>query len=264
MGELDRTTSRIPKSGCTSNIANDWNATVYVPSTFSSTNDYQQFGLESNGVDVAATAVAFVHTPYAACQVTTETGMSQAVKAYIAGSGNTYTSGNGSVQTNEQPYGSDSSVAWHYTTTGVMNETGGADVANAYAFSGPYGPVLGQQFIDPYSSPPYTTPAYTLTVYPGGLVDGLGWNNGGSYTSTAGLDISIGLFGGIDGGAISPGASIDLSYTTTEGNSSSHEILCSFEDPSTTEPALFYFYEDGSEASSGAAINAHIWFDEVE
>lgn len=241
-----------------------WNATVYVSSTFSPANDYQQFGLEPNGVDVAATAVAFIHTQYAECLITTATGMSQTVSSYLAGSGFSYSSGNSTSQANEQPYGNDSSIAWHYTTSGVMNETSGAVVTNTYAVSGPYGVILGEPFTDPDSAPPNTTTPYTLTVYPGGLIDGYSWLNGGNYTSTSGLDISVGLSGGWGGESIGPGAYVDLSYTTSETASSQKEIYCSFEDPSTTEPVVFYLWADGSETSIGEAINVHIWLDEVE
>ena len=241
-----------------------WNATDYVGSTSSPTNDYQQFGLESNGIDVAATAVAFIHTQYAECQITTSTGMSQTVSSFLAGSGYSYSSGNSTTQTNLQPYGNDSSVAWHYTTSGVMNETSGAIVSNSYAVSGPYGLILGEPFTDPDSAPPNTSTRYTVTVYPGGLIDGESWFNGGNYTSTSGLDMSVGLSGGWGGESIGPGAYVDLSYTTSEQTSSQKEIYCSFEDPSSTEPSLFYFWADGSETSIGAAINVHIWFDEVE
>jgi hypothetical protein len=240
-----------------------WNATDWVSSALSASNDYQQFGLEQNGQDIAATAVAFVHTQYAGCQVTTATGMSQTIESLTGGNGFVYSNGNGQLETNEQPFGDDSSVAWHYNTTGVLNETNGVSVeypANVYAVSGPYGPVLGMPFTDPYSSPPYTDAAHTLTVYPGGLIDGLGVKDGGSYKSISGLDMDVEVGAGWAGTSL--GFSVPLVYTTSETTSSQNEVFCSFSDPSTTEPALFYFYEDGSQ-TPGAAINLHIWFDTV-
>lgn len=239
-----------------------WNATEYVSATHSATNGLYLFGLPADASDVAPMAIAFVHTQYAECQVTTATTTNQTINAYLAGSGYSYTSGTGVGETNLQGYGNDSSISWHYSTTGVINETVGPTVEATYAISGPYNPDLGLSYTDPNSTIPASSSI--LTIQPGGKVDALSFYNGGSYAAATGLDIAVGLSFAWDGISPSPGAYVDLGYVTTETVSASKEIFCSFQDPSSSEPAQFYYYLDGSESAIGEAINVHIWFDDVE
>ena len=239
-----------------------WNSTIYVNSALSATNDYREFGLPSNGADFAASGVAFVHTGHADCEVTVENGFQQTVNSYLAGNGNTYLNSWGTVESDDQGYGAESAVAFHYTTTGVLNETATPVIVNSYAVSGPYGPELGSvTFTDPYSSSPYTDSSHIVTVGPGGSIHQFGYENGGTYTSTSGLDMSVGVSVGWGGFSVSP--SVELVYTTTVSSSSQKEILCSFTDPSTTENAQFYFYADGSQVSNIEAVNLHIWYDDL-
>lgn len=239
----------------------DWNATVWTTSTLSGTNDFQQFALPPDGSEIGPSGVAFVHTAQADCSITIENGFAETVDSSLAGSGDNYQNGWGTLEGNDQGYGSDSSVAFHYTTSGIANETSSPGIQNSYAVSGPYGPVWGQAFVDPYSSAPYKDAAHTLTVRPGGSIDQFGYLNGGYYTSTAGLDITVGLSLGWGGFSVSP--SVDLVDTTSVTASSSNEILCSFKDPSQSQSIQFYFYAEGSEVANQEAVNLHIWYDDM-
>lgn len=119
--------------------------------------------------------------------------------------------------------------------------------------------MIGKPFVDPDGdNPVYTTPACRVTVYPNGTLGGKSWYNGGSYTQTTGLDLSASFSAGWDG--LSAGVSVPLSFTDSETTTSSKELKCSFEDPSSTEPCFFCFYTDDSLASYQEGINVHIWY----
>ena len=239
-----------------------WYASQYVSSTLSVTNDYRQFGVLTDQYPVAAVGVAFIHTPYAQCGVTIQNGFSQSVNQFVGGSGNAYLGSWSQEESNLQPYGNDSSVAFTYETTGLLNESnsGTSVVVNTWADSGPLGPVLGDSFPDPFSSPPATDPSHILTINTGGLIDGLGFKNGGSNTSTGGLDMNVGVSGGWGGGF---SLSMPLIYTTSVTSSTQKELNCSFHDPSSSQKAQFYFYVDGTQTAIGEAVNVHIWFDDL-
>ena len=60
-----------------------WSATEFVSFVNSATNDYQQFGLPSNGVSVSPLSVAFVHTSLLSCGVNITNGVSQGVESSL-------------------------------------------------------------------------------------------------------------------------------------------------------------------------------------
>jgi hypothetical protein len=246
-----------------------WNATDYVSSTNSVTNDYHQFGLPANEQDYSIPGIAFVHTQYSTCGVTIVTSITQSISSYEAGNGFTdQTSWTTGATANPVSNG-ESEIDFHQYTTGTVNETAAASYSTAYAIGNMFDPSANAvSVLDPLGPPPpgqtYPIPGYpgyqVFTV--GGTGGGKFWFNGGSYTSTAGLDISVSLTGGW--GGLSFGPSLELSYTTTTGTSSQTEITCNFAD--SGEPpgdnAQFYYYVDGSQANSQDAINVHVWFDD--
>ena len=236
-----------------------WNATRWVGSILlSSTNDYVQFGLPPNVQSPAAQGVAFVHTSDVQCGVTIENGFTQAVSAYLAGNGYTDTQSSGNVLVANPVSNGVSSVTFDYHITGIVNETGTPTVVNSYAVGAPFNPGTNAvPYVDPDSSPPSGAQVWTYGATGGSD----GWYNGGSYTSTAGLDMSVSVSGGWSG--LSFGPSIDLVYTTTTGTSSSHEIVCSsLVSPPSGYNYQFYVYLDGSGAGNGQAINVHVWYDD--
>jgi hypothetical protein len=249
--------------------AGSWNATIFHNMTFSGTNDYIQFGLPANQQTYTIPGIAFVHTADASCGVTIATTTNQSIVSYNGGNGFTDdTSWTSEVIANPVSNG-ESVVDFHEYTTGYVNETTSANYSVAYAYGNVFDPSENAvTVVDPNGSPP---PGETWPIpgYPGYYVDTVGsggailnWYNGGSYTSTAGLDLSISLTGGWKGFSFGP--SVRLVYTTTTGKSSSTEISCSLSD--IGEPlgdnAQFYYYVDGTQSSNQEAINVHVWFDD--
>jgi len=234
------------------NIDGNWNATEWVSSSLSASNDYRQFGLEPNGVDFAASTVAFVHTSYADCSVSIQSGFTQNVQAYVAGNGNTDQATGGNYGSVDGGPGHESAINYHYSTTGTMNETSIPTVVNTYAIGNPYGPELnGVVYPDPLASPPAKDGSHTITVgY--NTQNNYGWYNGGSNTSTSGLDITVDLSGGYDGFSI--GASFPLIYTTTMGSSVTKSISCTFTGFTKTQNIQFYFWQDGGTPSNQLAV----------
>ena len=251
-----------------------WNATQYVSSTLSGSNDYRQFGLLLEGQSISTPGISWSHTSDATCGTQIVTTISQTVYAYLAGSGyndqQQWVSGAGA---NPVANGV-SEVDFHYYTSGVINETfGEASVDGSWAVGPMFDP--SQNAVkpsDPLPSPP-PGQTYPIPGYPGYYVDTVGGNggylqfkNGGSFTQTQGLDISIGLGGGWNGVAVNAGgsASVDLSYGTTTGVSSSAEITCTLVDSQVSQGMneQFYYEVDGSGSASQEAINMHVWFDD--
>lgn len=249
--------------------AGSWNATIFHNTTSSASNDYIQFGLPANQQTFSIPGIAFVHTADATCGVTIVTTITQAILSYDAGNGFTdnteWTTGAIAPPVSN----GESVVDFHQYTTGYVNETTGANYSTAYAYGNMFDPSQNAvNVVDPNGSPP-PGETYPISGYPGYQVEtvgpgggGLFWYNGGSYTSTSGLDITISLTGGW--GGISFGPSVELTYTTTISKSSSTEITCSFSD--TGEPigdnAQFYYLVDGTQAANQEAINVHVWFDD--
>jgi hypothetical protein len=246
-----------------------WNATDFISSSLTATNDYHQFGLPPNVQTYSVPGIAFVHTEYASCGVTITTTISQTINSDVAGDGFTDQTSWTSGVTASPVSNGESSVAFHEYTSGVVNETAGATNAATYAVGNVFDPSQNAvSVVDPLP-PPSPGQTYPIPGYPGYQVEtvggtggGLSWYNGGSYASTAGLDISVSIGGEWDGVAFGP--TIQLSYTTTTGTSSQKEISCTFADSGepTGEYAQFYYFVDGSQASSQDAINVHVWFDD--
>lgn len=246
-----------------------WNATDWISSVLSATNDYHQFGLPANEQTYSIPGIAFVHTPYATCGVTVVTSISESINSYDAGNGFTDQTSWGSGASAPPVSNGESEIDFHQYTSGIVNETSGANYSAAWAYGNMFDPSQNTLNVSDPLSPPPPGQTYPILGYPGYQVEtigttggGLFWYNGGSYTSTQGLDISVSLTGGWDG--ISFGPSLELIYTTTTGKSSQTEITCSFSwgAAPTGELTQFYFYVDGSQASNWEAVNVHVWFDD--
>ncbi|HTW55960.1 MAG TPA: hypothetical protein VMG36_05900 [Thermoplasmata archaeon] len=244
-----------------------WNATQYV--TMSGTGQVLNFGLPQNQQIYTIPGIAFVHTAYASCGVSITTQITQSIGSYGAGSGYTdrtsWTNGTGANNVSN----GESVVDFHEYSTGVINETSGAKFGEAYAIGPMFDPSENAVSVtDPESSPP-PGETYPIPGYSGYYVDTVGpaggylnWSNGGTYTSTRGLNVSISLSGGW--GGVSVGPAVDLSYTTTVGASQQKEIRCMLTDSGEPagDDAQFYYTVDGGLAANDEAINVHVWFDD--
>jgi hypothetical protein len=190
--------------------------------------------------------------------LTVENGFSQTINAYTGGNGFSDTQSSGQILIANPVSNGDATVTFDYRTTGLVNETGTPVIMNTYAVGAPTNPGTNAiSYTDPYSSPPAGSQVWSY----GGTGGSDGWYNGGSYTSSAGLDMSVSVSGGW--GGISFGPAVDLVYTTTTGTSSLHEIVCSsIANPPTGYDYQFYTYIDGSGAGSNQAINVHVWYDD--
>jgi len=252
-----------------------WNATIYVSSALSATNDYQQFGLPPNGYSISAIGVGFSHTQYGGCTIGITNGAVQRVENYVVTfgyeSGYTATGWVNSSTTASAVTDGDSSITYDYHTTGVVNETSGhISFGEAQAFGNGYDLSTDTvSFTDPDSSPPAignnsTSSTFERTVGP----DSTQWindSNGGSYQSTAGLNLQIGISGGWDGAGFSGGVStnlLELVDLTSATSDTSHAVDCSLVNNNPTYAYQFIVTMDGTQAPEAQAINAHIWFED--
>jgi hypothetical protein len=258
-----------------SNLAGYWNATLYLPATLSATNDYQQFGLPANGYSIAAGGVAFIHTSYAECAVGVTQGASQQVQNYvnILGYQQGYTT-TGSVTsgtTASARQGLESSISLDYHTTGVVNESvGNFTYGEAQAYGNSYNLATDTvNFVDPDSTMPAVGNTSTSSTFERTVgANSTQWynaSNGGSYTSTAGLDLQVTLsLPGVsapewNGAGLSVNA-VSLVDQTTASSDTSHAIDCSMQDTNSTYAYQFLVSVDSTLAASTDAINVHIWF----
>lgn len=241
-----------------SNDQGYWNATDWISSSLSVSNDYAQFGLLSNTYNPAAVAIAFVHTNLVMCNVTVVSGGSQTVYENIGGTGfeDTQTYGGFTEALGEPgPFVSDEFEEWD--TTGILNESGHAAVfVNSWAYDKPFGDGTNMEtYVDQYSKvPPNATPLY---VGPGGAIKG--WYSGGSFTSTQGLSIEVGINTGWEGNGLS--VIVPLSYTTSTVTSSQDQFICHFGGPSQpNEFNVYNYYLDSSQAGAQDAVYLHLWY----
>lgn len=246
-----------------------WNATVYVSSALSATNDYAQFGLERNTEGVTAVGVGFIHSLWAGCTVGLQSGTTQQIDNYVEvpgwEEGTTNTGSYSHVTTASAINDSESNIALDWNVTGVVNETygvptPGAAILAAYTYnSQPFSHSADTvSFPDPDGS---TAPAGTANFTVGPLATAWeNFSNGGSFASTGGLNLAIGLSGGW--GPLQFNMNLlSLQYTSTSGTNSAHSIDCSIHNPSRTQNLQYYMIVDDTQASSGYAINVHLWFD---
>lgn len=237
-----------------------WNATEWVGSRLTVTNDFQQFGLEANGESYTFLVESFVHTTYASCGETLAEGASQTIETSVAGQGSTNTQNFETVTTAPPVSNGVSEIDIHYHTTGVMNQTKGAAVTTTYSFGAPFDSSENAVSpADPYSSAP--AGANITTV--GSAGGGKGWYTGGSFTSTSGLDMSVGVdasWYGIGIDSVFP-----VVYQTSVGTSTQNEISCTFTDPAAplNEDTQFYWVLSGTAANADQyAVDLHVWLDD--
>jgi hypothetical protein len=257
-----------------------WNATVWVSSTVSASNDFQQFGLLPTGYGVFPEGVAYVHRASfpsdasVSCSITEVNGESQTVDS----SSNIFGYQFGSTASGSVASGTTASdttlvypnIAMDFHTTGVVNESQGTFQYQAVL---PYGPGYDlstdtASFSDWQTSIPSVgntsnTTTFERTVGP--LSNQTVWaENGGSYTYSSGFNLQFGGSispTGWDGlGLSTPG--IGLEAVTSSGSSSSHAVQCILSDSSSTYALQFMVTLDGTQvtASPPQAINMHVWF----
>jgi hypothetical protein len=252
-----------------SNVNGYWNATAYFPATPSARYDYQQFGLPPNNEGVTSAGVGFVHNLNAGCTIGLANGESQSIQSSFNIAGTTFATGNtgyyNHMTTASAANDSESNIALDWNTTGVLNESSGVSSASsvilaAYTYNhNPYSHSTDTvSFVDPDGS--IASPGTTnYTVGPGHTA-WENYSNGGSFTSSGGLDLAIGLTGGWD--ALQFGGDLlSVQYETLANVSAGHEIDCSIHNPSTTENLQYYMIVDGSQVGAGEAVNVHLWFD---
>jgi hypothetical protein len=252
-----------------------WNATTWTVAQMSTWNDFRQLGLEPNYQGVIIPAIAFSHTQYASCGVTITQTVTEAVGAYLAGSGYTDTATWTRGLSAKPVTDSNSEVDLHQYSSGAMNETNPVVVQAGYGVGGLFDPSENAiPEADWLTSPP-SGQTYPIPGYPGYMIDtvgqtggGINYSYGGSFEVSTGIDIAldIGLSGGWQGVPVEAGggATIPLSYEISASTSSTSGVDCSLTDSQASNGlnAQFYYYVDGTESSNQAAINMHIWFDD--
>ena len=256
-----------------------FNATLYVSSTLSSSNDYRQFGLLPNFGSMVPVGLALIHTTIsgvnydnAACDFTWTSSTTQATvqQDIVLGieSGQTETSTalagwnvNGGV-------GVDDGLSLDYPISGVINETGPNP---NFVPSDTW--VVGGEFGD--SGLPYTTsdsmsdPHYLPSAAPGA-----GWMlseppiNGstypilfdqGTYSSTTGFQSpTLSISGSWDG--VSMGTTISVQSSVTVSTSISNTLQCPLswhKDPSGNGGNPYFWIYVGNPSSAVV----HIWLE---
>lgn len=255
-----------------------WNATAWIPSEYSVTNDYRQFGLMPNAAQPVQVGLAIVHTTYSACSfkywTSTIVSTVQQVVGVDSYSGLSESQSSGESWNSPGGWGSDNALNLIYPFQGVTNET---QTTSPGVLSVPS--VAGAAE-GPSAIPITTTDWVTLITTPPDQQLPTGWhlarpNSGqtesdplsekiygyGTYTNESGLvdDFSVSL--GWEGASYSNSYSIQATttITTTIGTTAS----CSFaysSDPSGNGGSPYFYYYDGATSGTGAAIpSVEVW-----
>jgi hypothetical protein len=264
----------------TADVSGYWNASLYVSSTLSASNDYQQFGLQQNGYGVFPDGVAYIHRSTfpanldVSCSITEYTGETQEVASsynlfgYSTGSEATGSVGDGVTASNSVLV--NPNIAIDYHTSGTLNETPGTFTVEQVL---PYGQGYDvstdtASFADPDPSiPPIVNNSTSSTVEHTVGPASSQWDNasnGGYFASSSGFNLQF-------EGEVSPtgwdglgfSASLaGLTSTTSAGSDTSHEISCEVTDSSPTYAYQYVVTEDGSQATDNPnqIINIHLWY----
>jgi hypothetical protein len=267
-----------------------FNTSRTITSTFSATNDYQQFLELTNMVEPVPVALALVHTSLAACSFTYWTS-----------------SGTSTFSQNVNVWGGISDTFGSSSTSSSWDSQGGYGFNNGLNLLTPFsGTVFYNQPFSPLnpaiypvgggtgaSSIPATTNEWmsplSTTSYPPTATLPQGWHpaipNPGqtqaagtalvesiastyTYNSTSGYDyeISIGVDAGIAGGVgVSVSNTYSISATTTVSTSIGTTASCAFSyapDPSGYGGYPFFYYYDGDAANLNLAVPLiHVWLE---
>jgi len=268
-------------------IADDggyWNATVWVSSTLSTTNDYVQFGLEGNAVQPVPVGTAFIHNSAdASCSFTYATSTQTSTITQDVGI-NSY-SGTDVIITAGQMYNSpggfeqNNALNLEDAFTGVINETPGGPVIITSSMH-----ATGYQQ-GPNANPVASSDGVAListTEYPPNVQFPPGWfeaspNSGqtqadplseqlysqGTYQSTSGISDSLSVSVGWAGE--SAGTTVSILATTTITTTITTTAACAFAYPGNDPtgaggtPYFYYFTGEPTNPSLKAAI-ADVWF----
>ena len=255
-----------------------WNATIYVSSTLSTTNDYRQFGLEQNSGRFVPVGFTLIHTTYngvaynnANCSLTWSTSGSTSwinqttVVGLASGVQKSTTSG---LSWNVAGSGGTSvGLSLKYPFSGLINETGpnpGVNLSDTFVVGNEYGvtstPYNSNEWMaTPTYSPNAPPPAGWMAVNPtsGGPLTMTLFSQG-TYSSTNGYSAQIDIGGPVWEG-ISVGVTI-LSFqtTTTVTTTITNTVACTFTyaaDPSGHGGTPYFWVYVGSPAT---AVD-HIW-----
>jgi YVTN family beta-propeller protein len=244
-----------------------WTASEFVSTV--TWADYNQFGLPPNGYSFGAAGIAYSHTVNAGCTVGITNTATQQIQNYvnILGYQKGYTStGTISNSTTASPkYNAETTIAIEYNTTGVLNESAGNFSYGEAEATGPGFDITTDtiNFNETYSSMPAvgsnsTSTTFERTVGPNST-QWVNESNGGSYTSTSGLNLQVGVSGGWGGASLGINL-VSLVDLTSASSDTSHAIDCSLKDPSLTYSYQFIITLDGTQYASSQIINAHLWY----
>jgi hypothetical protein len=248
----------------------------WVSSTLSATNDFQQFAIPANIGSLVPVALALVHTTYngktynnAACDLTYSTSTTTETVSQTIGlngqSGTAEQDTVGSGWSANGGAGSDVGLSLMYPFSGTINDsalTSSNLMSSSYVDGTDYGSSSG-----PYTTTEWmSTPTYSpSTVPPAGWVFANPTNGNpltqtlfqsGSYSSTSGFNVDLGLSVGWAGQAVS--ASIPIQATTTVTTTTVQTMACTFTyaaDPSSDGGSPYFWVYVGSPITS----DVHIW-----
>ena len=248
----------------------------WVSSPLSVSNDFQQFATPANIGSLVPVALALVHTTYsgktynnAACDLTYSTSSTtETVSQSIGLNGQ---SGTAEQDTVGSGWSASGGAGWNvglslmYPFTGTINDsalTSSNLMSSSYVDGSDYGSSSG-----PYATTEWMpAPTYSpRTVPPAGWVFANPLNGNpltqtlfqsGSYSSTSGFNVDLGLSVGWAGQAVS--ASIPIQATTTVATTTVQTVQCTFTyaaDPSNLGGSPYFWVYVGSPVTS----DVHIW-----
>lgn len=204
------------------------------------------------------------------CTVGETDGESQTIQNYVNALGFVA----GATATGTVTSGTTAGVKWNnetrismdYHTTGLMNETAGNyTIGEAQAYGTGYNISTDTvYFTDPDTIQPAvgnTSTSSTFTRAVGAdSTQYLNLSNGGSYTSTSGMDLQVAV--GPTWGGVGPSLNtVGLVDTTSATQDTSLTVDCVLQDLSSTYSYEFTITVDSTLSTALDAINVHIWYD---
>jgi hypothetical protein len=261
---------------------NYWNATISVSSTFSVTNDYQQFGLLQDFGGNFPIGLALIHSTYegvtytdVGCNYTwqTSTTTSKISDDVVFGSetGQTVTAGSGLSWNVNGGSGVDDGLTLDFPVSGNINETqsGPGFVPDDTQIVGPNMGGVGTPYTttDWLSNPEYLPSAdpgagWYLAVPPQGGSITLDLFAEGTYSSTTGYNVALSPSIGWEG--LSLTGDISIRSTVTDTSSISNTLGCwvhDVTDPSGKGGLPYYWIDVNDSDMLSYSPVAHLWLE---
>jgi hypothetical protein len=255
-----------------------WNATQWVSSTLSSSNDFRQFGLDQDSGHFVPVGFALIHTKYngvtynnANCSLSWATSTTTSTVTQTTAVGLS----SGVIESTTSAQGWDTTggpgvnvgLSLKYPFSGVINETGTNPAVNqseTFVVGGEYGATSA-----PYTSTEWLqTPTYSpSTVPPPGWIFASPQNGApltytlfsqGGYTSTNGFTAQVDFSGPVWHGVSVGGAVLSFQTSTTVTTSITNTVHCTYTysaDPSGNGGTPYFWTYVGSPAG---AVD-HVW-----